>query len=311
MTQQASILIVTYNSGAEIGACIESAQRAAGEILVIDNASTDTTVNTAAALGVRVIANPANRGFAAAVNQGVRATGAPFLLLLNPDAVLQTGLEPLIRRCAEPGVAAAGGQLISANGVPQIGFSVRHFPSPAALFLEALGINAAWPANPVNWHYRCLNQDLAQSAFVDQPAGAFLLFRRDAWEKVGGFDEGFFPIWFEDVDFCKRLRNSGWQVSYCPEAVARHSGAHSITALALGARTKYWYCSLLRYSNRHFHPAGRALTGLGVAFGALLRICAGGRKHRSLSMIRIYGAVIQLALRSMCTRRVLFGEVLS
>jgi len=307
---EAVILVVTFNSEAEIAGCLQAAKATGAEILVIDNASQDATVAETSRLGVRYLANPINRGFAAAVNQGVRATTAPYVLLLNPDAVLESGIDALIGQCSQPQIGAAAGQLLSPEGVPQKGFNVRRFPRPADLSLECLLLNRLWPGNPWNWRYRCLGFDLTQPGEVEQPAGAFLMFRRDVWEKVGGFDEGFFPVWFEDVDFCKRVKDAGFRIVYLPNVVARHGGAHAVSRIPLGRKTEYWYRSLLRYSIRHFHPAGRMLTCLSVVAGSALRLVAGGRGQWSLEMLRAYGVVVRLALRSLWVRGVQLNEIL-
>src|SRR5207302_5442200 len=153
--------------------------------------------------GATLIANPVNRGFASAVNQGIRAISSDFVLLLNPDAVLQTSIEPLTAVCAVPNVGAVGGKLVNSNHSVQAGFTVRRLPTPLVLAFEVLLINRAWPGNSANWHYRCYDFDYNKPAAVEQPAGAFLMFRREVWEYLGGLDEEFYPIWFEDVDFCK------------------------------------------------------------------------------------------------------------
>src|SRR4051794_30319174 len=106
------IIIVTYNSEAEIGRCLDSVIPTGAEIVVIDNASTDRTIAQIARRGVRLIANPENRGFAAAVNQGFASLDCAFLLLLNPDAILQSSLEPLRAASELPGSAGAGGRLL-------------------------------------------------------------------------------------------------------------------------------------------------------------------------------------------------------
>src|SRR5947209_2053429 len=106
------IIIVTYNSASQIGACLDAALSSSAEIVVIDNASSDNTVAEVRRRGVRLIANSANRGFAAAVNQGVRALDCPYLVLLNPDAVLQSDLKPLRDACELPGAAGARGLLL-------------------------------------------------------------------------------------------------------------------------------------------------------------------------------------------------------
>ena len=99
------IVIVTYNSRAEIGACLAAAAGRADEIVVVDNGSTDGTAEEVARRGVRLIANATNRGFAAAVNQGFIVLQTRFVLLLNPDAVLLTDVEPLREACEQPDCA--------------------------------------------------------------------------------------------------------------------------------------------------------------------------------------------------------------
>ncbi|MBV9745793.1 MAG: glycosyltransferase [Acidobacteriia bacterium] len=96
------IVVVTYNSNAVIGACLDAALRSGAEIVVVDNASADGTREEVRRRGVRLIANSSNLGFAAAVNQGFRVLNCPFILLLNPDAVVGTSLEPLRQACELP-----------------------------------------------------------------------------------------------------------------------------------------------------------------------------------------------------------------
>ncbi len=102
-----------------------------------------------------------------------------------------------------------------------------------------LGLNRLWPGNPVNRRYRCLDLDLEAAADVEQPAGAFLLIRRDAWQALGGFDEGFHPIWFEDVDFLKRARDAGYRRAL--RSVARWRGTSGGTRWGsfAGSRGKF------------------------------------------------------------------------
>src|SRR6202012_5016754 len=244
-----AIIIVTYNSAAEVGACLD-ALRGLGdvEVLVIDNASADDTCGEVGRRGVSLIANSVNTGFAAAVNQGVRATSAPLVLLLNPDAHLVSSLDALVGCFDTAGTGAVGGMLVGADGKPQRGFMARNLPTATTLVFEVLGINRLWPGNTVNWHYRCLGHDPMTSGLVDQPAGAFLMFSRAAWDKIGGFDERFWPLWFEDVDFCNRLKAAGFCSYYNSATVAKHAGSHSIRALSLENRQKYWYGSLLKYA---------------------------------------------------------------
>ena len=81
------------------------------------------------------------------------------------------------------------------------------------------------------------------------------MFRREVWQRLGGFDTQFYPLWFEDVDFCKRACDLGLKIQYVPQVTARHQGGHSIAGLDWACREVYWYVSLLRYASKHFRPA--------------------------------------------------------
>jgi GT2 family glycosyltransferase len=293
------IIIVTHNSALEIGPCLDAAVTTGAQVIVIDNDSQDGTCVEVNRHGVHLIANSRNLGFAAAVNQGVRALDAPLLLLLNPDAVLQTSIEPLRRACNNSQIAAAGGMLLDESGKPQVGFMVRRFPTPAALCLEALLVNRIYKRNPVNWQYRCLGLNYESSLEVEQPAGAFLMIRRDVWEKLGGFDENFYPLWFEDVDFLKRAKDLGFHLYFEPGAVAKHTGAHSIRKISLEFRELYWYRSVLKYAAKHFTPGAEKAVCLAVIIGSVLRTVLGIPRQRSLKPIAVYGRVVRLAGRQL------------
>jgi len=265
-------VIVTYNSGAHIAEAVASCQRFGVPVVIVDNASTDGTTFPA---GVTVLRNEANRGFAAAVNQGVRAHSSPLTLLLNPDARLLTGIEALCDISVANRHTAATGLLVESDGSPQKGFTIRRLPTPATLALEVLGINQLWPRNPVNRAYRCADVELNTKQCVEQPAGALFLFRRDDWEELGGFDERFFPIWFEDVDFAKRLLDRGGTIVLDPTVRACHTGGHSIQKLADSSRIRFWYGSLLRYVVQHFGPVTRRLVAGSVLLGLAARCILG------------------------------------
>jgi GT2 family glycosyltransferase len=297
-------VVVTWNSEAEIGACLDALLRWADEVVVVDNASADGTEGEVRRRGrAGWIGNRINRGFGAAANQGIRALETPLVLLVNPDTVLLDSPAPLVAACEAPGVGAAAGRLIGPDGQPQRGFAIRRFPSPAALAFEVLALNRLWPGNPINRRYRCQDFDWSRPAEIEQPAGAFLLLRRAAWEKVNGFDEGFHPIWFEDVDFLKRLREGGWRVVYRPECRARHVGAASIGRISQEDREVCWYSSLLRYAAKHYGPGAFRAVCASVVAGSVLRMVAGIARERSGGPVRVFGRVAGLAWRQFLYRR--------
>jgi N-acetylglucosaminyl-diphospho-decaprenol L-rhamnosyltransferase len=293
------VVVVTHNSADFIEPCLEAAVERAGQVVVVDNASIDDTCQRVRRFPrVRLIANEDNEGFARAVNQGFELLTGQLVLLLNPDAILQTSLEELEEACLEPEVGAAAGMLLGEDGKPQTGFMVRRFPTAAALGMEALGLNRAWASNPVNRRYRCLGLDLSKPQDVEQPAGAFLMVRREVWEELGGFDERFHPLWFEDVDFLFRLREKGYRTRWAPGVTALHYGAHSLAALPAPKRVWYWYANLLQYAGKHFHPLGfRAVAG-SVAVGSVIRMIAGMMSGSGIRSFNGYGKVIRLAVRS-------------
>jgi GT2 family glycosyltransferase len=286
-----------------IGHCLDAALSTGAPVVVVDNASSDGTPELARRAGVHLIANRSNRGFAAAVNQGFSILQTTYVLLLNPDVLLENNLAPLREACDLPRAAGAGGCLVDESGEPQTGFMVRKFPTPAVLALEALLLNRAWPNNPVNAAYRGLRLDYSAVQAVEQPAGAFLMIRRTVWEKLGGFDECFWPLWFEDVDFCRRAAELGYLWYYTPGAVCRHTGGHSIVKLALEMRLVYWYGSVLRYSAKHFRPSGVRAVCVAVISGSLLRILPETALRRSLKPVVAYSKVIWLAGRYFFGRR--------
>ena len=292
------IVIVTYNSCDHIGACLDAAVRTGAELIVVDNASTDNTVTEVTRRHVRLISNDTNRGFAAAVNQGFASLTAPYVLLLNPDAIIQSSLGPLRQCCDLPNAAAAGGKLIDAAGRPQIGFMVRALPTPAVMIAECLLLNKLWQRNILNRRYRALDLNPEALAVVEQPAGAFLMIRRDVWKSLGGLDECYAPLWFEDVDFCRRLKDRGFTVHYTPLAVAKHTGAHSISGLPLEIRWQYWYCSFLRYSAKHFPPLSFRAVCLAAVIGSVLRGIAASALQHSLRPLAASARIAILAGRA-------------
>src|SRR5580658_871347 len=271
--------------------------------VVVDNASTDDTLRRVRAHeGARVIANRENRGFAAAVNQGVEATDADLILLLNPDVNLLTAVDTLTEAGARYGLAA--GKLVDLTGHAQAGFTIRRFPTAASLVFELFGINRLWRSNPVNRRYRYLDKNLDDAGDVEQPAGAFRRFRRDVWRQLGGWDEEFHPIWFEDVDFCRRAVDVGFRIQYIPDAAASHVGGHSVTQVPASSRAGYWCASLIEYASKHFREPGYRAVCAAVVLSSVPRMVAGMILERSTAPIGTYSKIVRFAgLRLVSARR--------
>jgi N-acetylglucosaminyl-diphospho-decaprenol L-rhamnosyltransferase len=289
-------IIVTFESEAVIGQCLDSLNKMAPHVkpIVVDNASSDRTQDQVRGRAqASLIANRENRGFAAAVNQGIAASDADLLLLLNPDANMLTAVDALVDATQQHGLAA--GKLVDLNGRPQSGFTIRRFPTPSALLFELFGINRLWPSNPINRCYRYLDRDLNQPGPVEQPAGAFLMTRRDVWESLHGFDESFHPVWFEDVDYCKRALDSGYKIQYVPSVQATHLGGHSVDRLPPANRAIHWCVSLTKYAAKHFHSAGYRAVCLAVVLSSVPRMVARMIQDRSLQSVATYRKIVLFA----------------
>lgn len=278
-----SVIVVTYNSAGQIGSCLEALRKEDGwQRIVVDNASRDNTVDRAqqADPASCVVRNAQNSGFAAAANRGARLATGNVLLFLNPDAIAEPGALDALAKALEPEhVGAVGGALSHNWGEVERGFCVRRFPTLPSMAAEILLLNHIWPSNLLNRNYRCLDLDYAEPQDIDQPAGACLAVKREVWASVGGFDESFFPVWFEDVDLCLRIRTQNWKIRYCPSARFLHSGGHSVNRLLIRDRQIFWYRNLLRYWRKHesrtevatlrgIIAVGMGLRSLAALFGA-------------------------------------------
>jgi N-acetylglucosaminyl-diphospho-decaprenol L-rhamnosyltransferase len=294
-TMRCSAIVVTYNSGAAIAACLEALVHEDCEIIVVDNASTDDTVRHVEEFvawnPARLVANDQNLGFGAAANRGVREASGDVFLLLNPDAIAESGAVAALLRCLETTRAdAIGGALLEEDGRPARGFAFRRIPTLTPLIFEVLLINQLWPNNPVNRRYRYLDADYQRQQEVEQPAGACLAVTRTAWDGVGGFDEQFYPVWFEDVDLCKRLLDRGSRISYCPEARFLHNGAHSVGKLSFRDKQFYWYTNMLRYARKHFSKRQVLILRLVIIKGMMLRSLAALFISREISLGEMWSA---------------------
>jgi GT2 family glycosyltransferase len=262
-----AVVVVTYNSAATIEACLRSIQaEGPAEIIVVDNASRDDTVSLLAASfpNLRLIANPVNEGFGRACNRGWRETRAPFVLLLNPDTELRPGaLRALLSfAAAQPRAALVGPRILNPDGTLQ--HSCFRFPSLRMVVTGFFGLIAL--DSPANGRYS--HQEYERAHQVEHLLGACLLARRAAGQQVGLLDERFF-IYFEETDWCYRMRAAGWQNWYCPAATVVHLGAHS-TSRDPERMSAEFYRSQARFYRKHYTPlrllALKLLSLVGVAY---------------------------------------------
>jgi len=232
-----SVVIVTYNNRTEIDACLEALDptlaSCEAHLHLVDNASNDGTAEWLQAarrdLAGRfprfdLILNRTNRGFTAAVNQGLAQCQGDRILLLNPDVIIPAGVIPLLLRelDADPQIGVVAPQLRYPDS--RIQPSCRRFPRKLDVVMESTGlVHLARHCGYRDWKMR--EFDHRTSIYVDQPQGAFLLARRQVLEQIGLLDERFF-MFFSDVEWCERIRAAGWRIRFCSEVfVYHHKGA--------------------------------------------------------------------------------------
>lgn len=276
-----SILIVNWNSGPSLARAVDAAVATGADVVVVDNASTDGSADAldARVPSPRLLRSGRNLGFAGGVNLAARHARGHWLLLLNPDTRIDAAAVRGLRDAlaARPDAGAAGACLVDAAGEPQRGFTVRRFPTLASFATDLLLVDDVWPGNPARRKYLAADVPLDGAApfEVDQPAAACLMVRRDAFEALGGLDERFHPAWFEDVDFCRRLRAAGHRILFVPDARVEHEGAVSLRSLDASGFARIWYRNMLRYVRLHHGPAGALVVRVLILAGMVLRLLVG------------------------------------
>ncbi|AMY09920.1 N-acetylglucosaminyl-diphospho-decaprenol L-rhamnosyltransferase [Luteitalea pratensis] len=269
-----TLVFVAWNARRHLARALDAAIATGWPVIVVDNASTD---GTSEYVRVRVpeaqlVAADRNLGFAGGVNAGVRESSTPWALVLNPDIVLtRAAVDRMLAAGLEADVGAVGAQLIGPDGHPQPGYSLRRFPTLGTWAADLLLLDHLWPDNPASRRYLATDLDRTCDQDIEQPSAACLLVRRLAFDSVGGFDTQFHPAWFEDVDFCQRMRVAGWRLRYAAGAQVVHEGGVAMRALGLGSFSTIWYRNLLRYVAKQGSLAARVLIRPLLVVGMLLR----------------------------------------
>ncbi|MCK4410466.1 MAG: glycosyltransferase [Candidatus Eisenbacteria sp.] len=258
-----SIVIVGYNSLPELRKCLSSVREtgtsACPDIVVVDNASADRTVEFLQQEHpeVRLVANGRNVGYSRAVNQGIAEAKARYILVLNPDIVVLPGaLDRLVSFMDEhPDVGIAGAKLLNPDGSLQ--YSCRRFYTFWTLVLRRTPLGKLLEKGRTISNHLMLEFDHEESREVDWVIGACMIVRRMALADFGGMDERFF-LYFEDVDWCYRVWQSGWKVWYVADSVMRHRHVRESARPGLSKQLITHGLSMIHF----YEKWGKAIYGL-------------------------------------------------
>lgn len=306
MNREAVAIIVTYNSADHIGASLGALRAADIEVIVVDNASMDATVDVVRRRfpDVLVLENDVNVGFARGVNQALAGARCETVLLVNPDCVVppETAHELVDFVVARPNVALAGPRIFDAHG--KVTVSAHPFESLTSVVLSRfggslvpVGIRRAFSGRKRRRTYdACRGPGAATS--VDWLSGACLAVRVDLLRGLGGLDERYF-MYYEDEELCWQARRLGNDVVYRPDLAAVHVGGASSD---LGATWPHLYRSMLIFFASHRPSSYQAVrivvlvrAGIGMALAAIRRAlrresgAARSRAWRGVALVALEG----------------------
>lgn len=228
-----SVVVVSWNSAEFLEQCLSAVYSATNghpfEVIVIDNASADGS----AALvrekfpAAKLVVNDRNRGVSYAFNQGLRMSSGRYVQTLCSDTMVQPGAFETMMAFLEthPDAGAVGPQLIYPDGRLQP--SCRAFPTFSTFVWEFSGLSRLFPGHPVFGRWRMGDFDHRTLREVDQPRGSSLMVRRETVEEIGLWDEDL-DMFFNDVDWCLRIKQRGWKIYFLPSALMVHHGGSSV-----------------------------------------------------------------------------------
>ncbi len=271
-----SVIIVNYNVKYFLEQALLSVMQAIvgieAEVFVVDNNSSDGSVEMVIEKfpEVHLIANKENVGFSKANNQAIRRSEGKYVLLLNPDTVVE---EDTFRKCLDfmeqhPDAGGLGVKMIDGSGkfLPE---SKRGFPTPFVAFCKTFGLSTLFPRSPIfnRYHMGFLDED--ETNEVDILSGAFMWMRAEALEKSGLLDEAFF-MYGEDIDLSYRLQKAGYKNYYFAETKIIHYKGESTKKGSLNY-VRTFYQAMVIFARKHFSGNQAGLYVLFLRFGIYFR----------------------------------------
>jgi hypothetical protein len=254
---EVSVIIVNYNVRQFLENALTSIRRAMegleGEVIVVDNASDDGSTEMVKAKfpDVILIENRRNLGFAASNNIALRRARGKYLLLINPDTIVQEDtLRVMLAFFAEtPDAGLAGCKILNPDGSLQLACR-RTYPTPWVAFTKTFGLSSLFPGSRLFGKYNLTFLNENETYPVDAVSGSFMMVTREVLEAVGGLDESFF-MYGEDLDWCYRVTQAGFKVYYVHGTKIVHYKGESTRRSDID-ELKHFYGAMQLFVGKHF-----------------------------------------------------------
>lgn len=251
-----SIIIPVYNGAEVIEQCLDSIRDGRTEheleIICVDDASRDDSAELICHkyIDVKFLQNQKNLGYAQTVNSGIEAARGEYLLMLNQDTEISADcidvLADKLSSSSELGMVAP--KLVNPDNSPQ--YSVREFPTHADIIYHHMGLHLMLADNPKYNHWKMKDFDFSLEQLIKQPAFSAVLLRRNLIEDIGLLDTGF-PLFFNDVDYCRRTIAAGWKILYTPDTSVKHVHGQA-TSQQIVSSTYLSHEAFIRYLNKYY-----------------------------------------------------------
>jgi len=301
-----SIIIVNWNTRELLGRCLESVRATvrglSSEIIVVDNASTDDSPRMVREKfpQVHLVENRENVGFAHANNQAIQRCTGKYILLLNPDTIVESGaLQALVDFLDKhPEAGAAGARILNPDGSLQVSSHPR--PTLSRELWRLFHFDALLPYAV----YPLTKWETNQPREVDVLMGACLLLRKEVLDQVGFLDDDYF-IYSEEVDLCYRIQRAGWRICWVPQAEVVHFGGQSTQQVPIEMFLNLYH-SKIKYFRKHYGWSAGQIYKLILRIAALSRIILApfvifehaSRRQKHLTLVDRYWRLV-LALPRM------------
>jgi len=279
------------------------------EVFVVDNNSFDgsSQMVRSAYPDVILIENSENQGFSKANNKGIKRARGDYVLILNPDTVVQEDtFKTLIKFLDEhPEAGAAGCKVLNADGTLQLACR-RSTPTPLVVLPKILGLSTLFPKSKLLAKYNLTYLDEDEVSEVDAVSGSFVMVRKTVIEEIGLFDEDFF-MFGEDLDWFFRMRKAGYKIYYVPYTKIIHYKGESIRAAGFDAIGMF-YKAQIQFVRKHFRKSKSVFAVMFLYFGIILRGLLSYAVKTGVSLAPLMMDTVLMQLSLLLAIRIKFGS---